>query len=202
MHSVLNLEEPYMVELLRHNLLLEDSSDNFYRRTSISNSYNINLLSLHLVYMEVYMSRIISLLLLFAVFPAAVANASDESSGSLRKKKGDVVIERSANIVKAEAGTPVYPSDIVRTGVDGSVGIIFKDNSRISLGPNSRLVLKKFVFKPTQAKFSMVTMLTKGTASFVSGKMTKLSPESVVLETPTSTIGVRGTTYNINVNED
>jgi hypothetical protein len=32
--------------------------------------------------------------------------------------------------------------------------------------------------------------------------MTKLSPESVVLETPTSTIGVRGTTYNIKVAED
>jgi len=68
------------------------------------------------------------------------------------------------------------------------VGIIFKDNSRISLGPNSRLDLKKFVFKPAQEQFSMINKLTKGTASFVSGKMTKLSPESVVLETPTSTL--------------
>jgi hypothetical protein len=82
------------------------------------------------------------------------------------------------------------------------VGIIFKDTSRISLGPNSRLDLKKFVFNPAKGQFSMVNKLTKGTASFVSGKMTKLSPESVVLETPTSTIGVRGTTYNIKVNED
>ena len=82
------------------------------------------------------------------------------------------------------------------------MGIIFKDNSRISLGPKSRLDLKKFVFKPAQGHFSMLNRLAKGTASFVSGKMTKLSPESVVLETPTSTIGVRGTTYNIKVDED
>jgi len=148
------------------------------------------------------MSKILSLLLLFVVLLATVANASDESSGSLRKKKGDVLIERSGKIVKAEAGTPVYPNDTVRTGADGSVGIIFKDNSRISLGPNSRLDLKKFVFKPAQGQFSMVNKLKKGTASFISGKMTKLSPEAVVLETPTSTIGVRGTTYNIKVNED
>ena len=148
------------------------------------------------------MSKILSLFLLFVFLSATVVNASEESSGSLRKKKGDVLIERSGNIVKAENGTPVYPRDIVRTGADGSVGLIFKDNSRISLGPNSRLDLKKFVFKPAQGQFSMVNKLAKGTASFVSGKMTKLSPESVILETPTSTIGVRGTTYNVKVNEE
>ncbi len=145
---------------------------------------------------------IMSLLLFFVVPIATVASASDESAGSLRKTKGDVHIERSGKIIKAEDGAPVYPNDTVMTGADGSVGIIFKDNSRIGLGPNSRLDLKKFVFKPAQGQFSMVNKLTKGNASFVSGKMTKLSPESVILETPTSTIGVRGTTYNVKVNED
>ena len=147
------------------------------------------------------MGRIISPILLFLVIIATVVNASDESSASLRKTKGDVLIERAGNIVKAEEGTPVYPNDTVRTGTDGSVGIIFKDSSRISLGPNSRLELKKFVFKPAAGQFSMVNKLTKGTASLVSGKMSKLSPESVVLETPTSTIGTRGTTVNIKINE-
>ena len=148
------------------------------------------------------MSKILSLVLLFLVLFATIVSAANESAGSLRNKKGSVLIERSGNIVKAEDGTPVYPNDTVKTGADGSVGIIFKDNARISLGPNSRLELKKFVFQPAQGQFSMVNKLAKGTASFVSGKMTKLSPESVVLETPTSTIGVRGTTYNIKVNED
>ncbi len=145
---------------------------------------------------------ILSILLTFVVLLPTIVNASDESAGSLRKTKGDVLIERSGTIIKAADGTPVFPNDTVRTGADSSVGIIFKDNSRIGLGPNSRLDIKKFVFKPAQGQFSMVNKLTKGTASFVSGKMTKLSPESVILETPTSTIGVRGTTYHIKVNED
>jgi hypothetical protein len=151
--------------------------------------------------MEVSMGRIISPIFLFVVIFATVLNASDESSASLRKTMGDVIIERAGNIVKAEEGTPVYSNDIVKTGADGSVGIIFKDNSRISLGPNSNLELKKFVFKPAAGQFSMVNKLAKGTASLVSGKMSKLSPESVVLETPTSTIGTRGTTVNIKINE-
>jgi hypothetical protein len=152
--------------------------------------------------MEVPMNKILVLLPLFVFLLAPVVNASGESSGSMRMKKGDVRLERNGNIVKAEDGTPVYPNDTVKTGADGSVGIIFKDNSRISLGPNSRLNLKKFVFKPAQGQFSMINKLAKGTASLVSGKMSKLSPGSVILETPTSTIGVRGTTYNVKVNED
>jgi hypothetical protein len=147
------------------------------------------------------MSKFLSLLIP-VVLLATVVSASDESSGSLRNKKGDVLIERHGTMVKADDGAAVYPNDSVSTGADGSVGIIFKDNSRISLGPNSRLDLKKFAFRPAQGQFSMVNKLIKGTASFVSGKMTKLSPESVVFETPTSTIGIRGTTFNIKVNED
>jgi hypothetical protein len=145
---------------------------------------------------------VMSLLLFFVVSFAPIASASDESAGSLRKIKGVVLIERSGKIIKAEDGITVSPNDTVRTGADGSVGIIFKDNTRIGLGPNSSLDIKKFVFKPAKGQFSMVNKLTKGNASFVSGKMTKLSPESVILETPTSTIGVRGTTYNVKVNED
>jgi hypothetical protein len=151
--------------------------------------------------MEVSMNRIIPLILLFVAVFATFVNASDESSASLRKTKGDVIIERVGTIVKAEEGTPVYSNDSVKTGTDGSVGIIFKDNSRISLGPNSRLELKKFIFKPATGQFSMINKLTKGTASLVSGRMSKLSPESVVLETPTSTIGTRGKTVNIKIIE-
>ena len=51
---------------------------------------------------------IVSLLLL-VVSIATVANASDESAGSLRKTKGDVLIERSGKIIKAENGTPGLP---------------------------------------------------------------------------------------------
>ena len=144
----------------------------------------------------------LSFLLVFLLVATAVVSASDESAGSLRNSKGDVVIERHGSVVRAENGAAIFPNDTVKTGADGSVGIIFKDNSRLSLGPNSRLEIKDYVFKPAQGQFSMINKLIKGTASFVSGKMTKLSPESVILETPTSTIGVRGTTFNVKVNEE
>ncbi|HTZ17797.1 MAG TPA: FecR domain-containing protein [Dissulfurispiraceae bacterium] len=142
---------------------------------------------------------ILLLLVLLAFLPVTAVTAADESAGSLRNKSGDVLIERNGNTQKAEEGTPVFPGDIIRTGGDGSVGIIFKDNSRISLGPDSILNIKQFIFEPSKSRYSFVGRLLKGIASFISGKMTKLSPESVIFETPTSTIGVRGTSYHIKV---
>jgi hypothetical protein len=147
------------------------------------------------------MRKIFSLMLLFMIFLSTVVDASDEFCASLRNMKGEVVIERNGQTLATKVGTHVFPNDSIRTGPDSAVGIIFVDNSRISLGPNSRLDLKEFAFKPNEGKFSMVNKLSKGTASFVSGKMTKLSPESVVLETPSSTIGIRGTTFNVKVND-
>jgi hypothetical protein len=148
------------------------------------------------------MSKYFPLLFLFVFLTVVFAEASDESVGSLRMNKGDVTIERGGKIINAEDVAPVFRNDTVQTGANGSVGIVFKDNSRIGLGPNSRLDLKKFVFDPAQGQYSMINKLTKGTASYISGKMTKLSPESVIMETPTSTIGVRGTAYHVNVKGD
>lgn len=142
------------------------------------------------------------LTLLTAVFFAFSAVASDDAAGSLRNKDGDVLIERNGIILKAEEGMQVYPADTIRTGANGSVGVILKDNSRISIGPESRFELKDYVFEPNRARFSFVSRLLKGIASFVSGKMTKLSPESVILETPTAMIGVRGTSYHVKVREE
>ncbi len=147
------------------------------------------------------MKKIFSLMLLALILLTSVVSASDVFCASLRNKKGEVLIERNGQVLQTKDGTHVYPNDSVITGPDGSVGVVFADNSRIGLGPNSRLDLKEFVFKPSEKKFSMVNRLSKGTASVVSGKMTKMSPESVVLETPNSTIGVRGTTFVVKVDE-
>jgi hypothetical protein len=136
---------------------------------------------------EIAMIKILTLLLIFSLVAVSVSLAADEPAGSLRNVKGGVFIDRGGTAVKAEDGTPVYPQDKVRTGSDGAAGIIFRDNSRISLGPDSILDINRLI---------------KGIASFISGKMTKLSPESVLLETPTSTIGVRGTSFHIKVSGD
>ena len=143
--------------------------------------------------------KIIMLSVLFSCFMFSSSYANDEKIGSLRKVAGDNDIVRNNETIKAANGLEIYQNDLITTKDGGSLGIIFNDNSRISLGPNSKLKVTKYVYNPSKKKFSMLTKMLKGSAAFTSGKLSKLSPESVKIETPNATIGSRGTTFLVTV---
>ncbi|MFK5986824.1 MAG: FecR domain-containing protein [Pseudomonadota bacterium] len=145
------------------------------------------------------------LLLIFSLtlFGTSISWADADKIGSLRKVSGETFVQRAGETqtIKAVDGLAIYQNDFISTGSDGSVGIIFKDATRISLGPNSKLTVSKYVFNPSQKKFSMLTKMMSGTASFISGKISKLAPDSVSIETPDATIGSRGTSFLIKVEQ-
>ena len=87
------------------------------------------------------------------------------------------------------------------TGADGSVGITLIDNSRLSAGPNSRIELKQFRFNPTTQEGESVTEMHRGTLAIVSGQIAKRSPDAMKVHTPTTILGVRGTTFAVKVEE-
>ena len=85
--------------------------------------------------------------------------------------------------------------DRLITGDNGAMGVIFTDNTRISLGPDSKINIDHYVFNPRQGVFSFLAELVQGTASYISGAIGKLSPDSVEFRTPTAVVGVRGTSF-------
>jgi len=72
-----------------------------------------------------------------------------EASGQIKILSGDVSIIRNTVKSPAKTGDLLEKADTLMTGVDGRVGITFIDNSRFSMGPNSRIALEKFTFNPT-----------------------------------------------------
>ena len=88
---------------------------------------------------------------------------------------------------------PIHMGDLIQTAETGSVGLIFSDDSILSMGPASELVINEYYFVPAEEKLSFVVRLIRGTIAYLSGQIAKLSPPSVRLETPAMTIGVRGT---------
>ena len=77
-----------------------------------------------------------------------------------------------------------------------------KDNTRLSLGPSSRLTLEEFTFNPRKEEYSFISEMAKGTMVYLSGMMSKLSPESVSVKTPVATVGIRGTRFLIRIDDD
>lgn len=121
--------------------------------------------------------------------------AEPESIGSLRTLAGPVFLARGGPERPLTQPERLYQGDVVRTGKGGSAGLLLKDDTSISLGPDSRLSLDQFAFAPTQGKLSLVARLLKGTMAFLSGRIAKLAPDAVKVETPVATVGIRGTYF-------
>jgi len=118
-------------------------------------------------------------------------------AGIVKVASGSVVIVRQSGTVPVQLGQVVFETDSLRTGADGRVGVTFKDDSRVSLGPNSEVKLERFVYAPAEGNLGLVLRFARGMAAYVSGRIAKLAPDSIRLETPAAIVGVRGTTVAI-----
>lgn len=136
------------------------------------------------------------------VFLVSSAAASDGSVARVKTVKGPASIVRGQSVIPAVGNDKVFQGDMLKTGADGSLGVIFKDDTIISLGPNSELVVDVFLYAPAEGKLSIVTRMLKGTAAYISGIIAKLSPQSARFETPVATIGIRGTRLLVKVDGD
>jgi hypothetical protein len=115
--------------------------------------------------------------------------------GQVKVSKGLVEVERRGATMPAPVGTRLEASDIVKTGADGSVGITMTDDSLLSAGPGSVLVLAQYAYDPTTRKGRFDATLDKGTLAIVSGRIAKQSPEAMTVRTPDAVLGVRGTQF-------
>jgi hypothetical protein len=149
-----------------------------------------------------YKRLLLSLAILFFLLSlsgkVSPANASS-CIATVNKMSGMATIVRQGRAVSATIGLEICEGDTIRTGPDGSIGIVFNDDTLLSLGPGSVLIIDEFVFAPKQGKFSIVIRMLKGTAAYLSGLISRFAPESVHFKTPTASIGIRGTKFIVKV---
>ncbi len=88
----------------------------------------------------------------------------------------------------------IYHNEVISTGAESATELVFIDETKLSIGPNSSLVLDRFVYDPDPDKAAFVMTATAGVFRFVSGKLPKKSYE---IHTPTATIGIRGTVFTL-----
>jgi hypothetical protein len=83
----------------------------------------------------------------------------------------------------------VFMGDDIVANPNGLAQIKFIDNTRIVVGPNSRLKIDTFVFNPDLTARKVVVTMLKGTFRFISGNS---EYGAYTILTPTMTVGVRG----------
>lgn len=110
-------------------------------------------------------------------------------------------IKRSTQSLEGIKGIGVEMMDVIRTG-QGKIGIVFEDQTKVQVTDNSRLVIDEFVYEPQSKSGSKLAMkVALGTVRYASGAIAKQNPQAVAINTPTATIGVRGTDFTASVDE-
>ena len=96
---------------------------------------------------------------------------------------------------------PVAQADTVSTGADSSASMVLRDGTTLVLGANSRVNLKDFAFNSTTQEGNLLVSVLRGSMRMLTGLIGKTRPESVNITTPTSTIGILGTDFIVQVPE-
>ena len=138
------------------------------------------------------------------VSPAFAGGLQQEptAAGRIKIASGSVFIVRAGATIPAQAGQVVFEADTLRTGTDGRLGLTLKDDTRLSLGPSSEIRLDRFAYAPAEGRLGFVLNVVRGVAAYVSGRIAKLAPDAVRLETPAAIVGVRGTRLVIRASQE
>lgn len=142
---------------------------------------------------------IIAFALLIVLCTLRPCSAALTHAGIIKTVHGQAFVVRDGATLAAEPEMQIHPGDVVKTGDPGGIGMIFSDDTIVSMGPETEFAIDTYLFEPVEGKLSFIAKILYGTISFITGQITKLSPESVSLETPAATIGVRGTRVLIKV---
>lgn len=119
--------------------------------------------------------------------------------GRIKNTTAGVVIVRGEQRYRASAGTRVRECDTIVTGASARVGITFADNTRMAIGPNSEVVLDEYRYDRSRRTGRSTTSVRRGRVGIDSGNITRTGRDRMRVRTPTSTLGVRGTTFVVEV---
>ncbi len=153
---------------------------------------------LHTPTTEMFTMRNHALLFLFLFLIQATIGVAAETgvpAGKVKRSEGNVTVDRAGQVQMLKVGAPVYVGDRIRTAADGAVGITLSDDTLLTAGPRSTLLINEFQFNSTTHEGGMLATLLKGTLSVVTGLIGKQAPENVHFRTPTVLLGIRGTEF-------
>ncbi|QSB03627.1 FecR domain-containing protein [Methylomonas sp. EFPC1] len=132
--------------------------------------------------------------------PNAVS-ADETVIGYIKTINDQTTIDESSGPIKASLGSPIHVGNVIKTDQNGAAGVTLKDNTILSIGPNTEFKIEAYQFEPQQDKLQLNASLLKGTLHYISGVIAKLKPEAVTVKTPTGVIAVRGTRFLVKVEE-
>lgn len=139
----------------------------------------------------------------WAVGCACAASASAQNAaGTIKRLDGSArIVDTRGGERQAAVGEAVHAGDRLATGRDSALGMTLADGTLLSIGPNASLSLQNFSYDPTTREGSVLVAIARGAMRMVSGLIARSDPRQVRIQTPTATVGIRGTDVIVDVGE-
>ncbi|MDH4226672.1 MAG: FecR family protein [Deltaproteobacteria bacterium] len=146
------------------------------------------------------MGRIILIIaVLFAVVGYCSVSYAAGPAGHVAALKGKVTIKRGKVVREAALNDAVYVNDKIETFGTSRVKLLMKDDSVLTLQPDSTMVINEFSMRKDRKRGrSMVSLFEGRLRSLVS----KSQAGSFRVNTPTAVVGVKGTYFSVWVGTD
>ena len=130
-----------------------------------------------------------------------VATLALADIGKVTVVKGDASVQRDLKIIKAHNNMGLLTQDTVETEM-GRLQMYFNDNTVISLGRNSRFVIKEYLYVENSQEVAATFTIEKGFIKTITGVIGKVMPDLFVLETSVTKITPNGTIWSVDVNDE
>jgi hypothetical protein len=144
-------------------------------------------------------AALLRLLLVLATLCTLTAT-SNAAVGTVTEQSGPTEIKRDKDVIPSELNSKVDMNDTVTTA-NAKAGITFDDQTQVHITEQSKLVIDNFVYDPNKGAGKLAVKIALGTVKYTSGQIAKNDPQQVKVETPSATIGVRGTDFTSTVDE-
>lgn len=116
-------------------------------------------------------------------------------AAEIKQKVTGQLLEDKRKLAK---GDNVFQNEAIETGIKAQAEFILKDDTKLAVGPNSKLRLDKFIYNPDKKTGEIVLNAAAGSFRFITGLADKTAYR---IKTPVATIGVRGTVFDGFVND-
>lgn len=136
---------------------------------------------------------------LFVLLKMMAVQAQAANIGNITELNGAGRVVRD-DTFQAALDFNIESYDNVQTS-NGRLGITFLDDSQVRLTEHSELIIDEFIYDPDPSKSKMALQFASGTARFITGKLATIDKENILIQTPSATIGIRGTDFTVTVDE-
>ena len=110
------------------------------------------------------------------------------------------IVRLTGEEIDAKIEEEIVSYDEIET-TNGRLKIQFIDETQVSLTEHTYMEIDEYVYDPDPSKSKMAMNFVQGTARFATGGLGLVPKENIVIQTPTATIGVRGTDFTTTVDE-